>query len=219
MGRFLVAVGLGTAAFAMQDIILEPYGGEVLKLPVGATSLLSALTAGGALAAFALAARQLARGADPLRLAAYGAVAGLAAFSAVIFAEPLDAAWLFRTGAALIGFGGGLFAVGTLSAAMGFDAGGLHGMVLGAWGAVQATCTGAAVAAGGVLRDLIATLAASGALGDVMNHAGASYGVVYHLELGLLFATLVAIGPLVRRRANPPGAAQTGRFGLADLPG
>jgi BCD family chlorophyll transporter-like MFS transporter len=219
MARFLVAVGLGTAAFAMQDIILEPYGGEVLHLPVGATSLLSALTAGGALAAFALAARWLARGGDPLRVAAWGAVAGLAAFSAVIFAAPLDSALLFRAGAALIGFGGGLFAVGTLSAAMGFDAGGLHGLVLGAWGAVQATCTGAAVALGGVLRDLVGQLAAGGALGEVMNHASVGYGVVYHLELGLLFATLVAIGPLVRRTTATPAAARTGKFGLADLPG
>ena len=32
--RFLVAVGLGTAAFNMQDIVLEPYGGEILHLPV-----------------------------------------------------------------------------------------------------------------------------------------------------------------------------------------
>ncbi len=66
----LVAVGLGTAAFSMQDILLEPYGGEILHLSVGATTALTALLAGGALVAFALAARLLARGADPYRLAA-----------------------------------------------------------------------------------------------------------------------------------------------------
>src|SRR5664279_5510457 len=43
--RFLVAVGLGTAAFHMQDIILEPYGGEILKLSVSATTTLTALIA------------------------------------------------------------------------------------------------------------------------------------------------------------------------------
>ena len=32
--RRLVALGLGTVAFSMQDILLEPFGGEVLKLPV-----------------------------------------------------------------------------------------------------------------------------------------------------------------------------------------
>ena len=60
--RFLFAVGLGTAAFNMQDIILEPYGGQVLHLGVGATSLLTALTACGALLAFGVAAALLTRG-------------------------------------------------------------------------------------------------------------------------------------------------------------
>ena len=36
--RFLWTVALGTMAFNMQDIVLEPYGGEILKLSVGATS-------------------------------------------------------------------------------------------------------------------------------------------------------------------------------------
>ncbi len=48
--RFLWAVALGTLAFNMQDIVLEPYGGEILRLGVGATSALTALMAGGALA-------------------------------------------------------------------------------------------------------------------------------------------------------------------------
>ncbi len=37
-GRLLVATGLGAAAFSMQDILLEPYGGEVLGLSVGANT-------------------------------------------------------------------------------------------------------------------------------------------------------------------------------------
>ena len=31
-GRMLVALGLGTAGFSMQDILLEPYGGQILGL-------------------------------------------------------------------------------------------------------------------------------------------------------------------------------------------
>ena len=38
VGRLLVALGLGTAAFGMQDVLLEPYGGEVLGLSVSATT-------------------------------------------------------------------------------------------------------------------------------------------------------------------------------------
>lgn len=223
MTRFLVAVGLGTAAFNMQDVILEPYGGEVLRLPVGQTTLLTAIMATGSIVAFALAAYRLARGTDPQRLAAAGAVAGLGAFSLVIFAEPLGSPLLFRVGVLGIGFGGGLFSVGTLSAAMGLDSGGLHGMVLGAWGGVAATAGGLAVALGGVLRDVFSALAQSGALGEALAGRAAGYGIVYHIELALLLATLAAIGPLVRRRPPTlppagPGRAPA-RIGLADLPG
>ena len=52
--RFFLALGMGTAAFSMQDVILEPYGGEVLGLSVSATTVLTALMAAGALAAFVL---------------------------------------------------------------------------------------------------------------------------------------------------------------------
>jgi BCD family chlorophyll transporter-like MFS transporter len=95
--RFLWATALGTMAFNMQDIVLEPYGGEILHLSVGATSALTAMLSVGGLLGFYVAGRQLAKGIDPMRLAAYGALAGLPAFSAVIFSAPLDAGWLFRS--------------------------------------------------------------------------------------------------------------------------
>ncbi len=216
--RFLLAVFLGTAAFNMQDIVLEPYGGEVLGLSVGATSALTALLAGGALVAFALAARRLGRGEDPHRIAAFGALAGLPAFAAVIFAAPLESAWLFRAGTVLIGFGGGLFAVGTLTAAMALESSERVGLALGAWGAVQATAAGLAIAAGGLLRDVFSSAAVHGLLGPALTDAATGYSVVYHVELALLFATLIVIGPLVRHaRASVPAVPARG-FGLADFP-
>lgn len=217
--RFLVAVGLGTAAFNMQDIILEPYGGEILHLPVGATTTLTAMMACGALVAFALAARSLGRGVSPHKLAAWGLLAGLFAFSCVIFAEPLGSTALFRVGATTIGFGAGLFSVGTLTAAMNLENDGLNGLALGAWGAVQASCAGLAIAAGGAIRDLVSSLATQGALGEALSHPATGYSFVYHLELYLLFATLIAIGPLVRTARKQPPSPSTGKFGLAELPG
>jgi BCD family chlorophyll transporter-like MFS transporter len=83
-------------------------------------------------------------------------------------------------------------------------AGGRHaGLALGAWGAVQATAAGAAVAAGGLIRDGVAAVAADGRFGDGFTGPDAAYGVVYHIEILLLFATLVALGPLVRRTGAP----------------
>jgi BCD family chlorophyll transporter-like MFS transporter len=216
--RLLVAVGLGTAGFSMQDILLEPYGGEILGLTVGATTMLTALLAGGTLAGFALAARTLGRGADPYRLAGFGALAGIAAFGAVILAAPLDSPLLFRAGTTLIGFGGGLFAVGTLTAAMALAQGGNSGLALGAWGAVQASAAGLAIALGGAIRDAVSGLAAEGLLGPALTGPATGYGVVYHIEIVLLFATLAAIGPLVRP-AGAPRTRPSSTFGLAELPG
>ena len=216
--RFLVTVGLGTMAFAMQDVVLEPYGGEILKLSVGATSSLTAVMALGALGAFALAARWLARGGDPYRVAACGLVLGLPAFAAVIFSAPAEAPWLFRCGTALIGFGGGLFSVGMLTAAMSLEHRDHVGLALGAWGAVQATAGGLGIALGGALRDLVSTLATHGAFGEVLVTPVTGYSFVYHLELYLLFAALIAIGPLVRS-LGPSVRTPGTKFGLADLPG
>lgn len=216
--RFLVAVGLGTAAFSMQDILLEPYGGHILALSVSATTALTALLAGGTLAGFALAARHLSRGGDACRLAGSGVLVGLFAFPAVIFAAPLDSANLFRAGTALIGFGAGLFSVGTLTTAMAMNRGRYIGLALGAWGAVQATAAGVAIAAGGAIRDLVSGLASAGVLGPAMNDASAGYSFVYHLEILLLFATLIAIGPLVRHAPAAPERSPS-RFGLAEFPG
>jgi len=215
--RFLVTVGLGTAAFSMQDILLEPYGGQVMHLSVSATTALTALLAAGTLSAFAFAAQRLQGDSDPYRLAALGVVIGLGAFSCVIFAAPLQWAWLFRAGTALIGVGGGLFAVGTLTAAMELRQGDASGLALGAWGAVQATCAGAAIALGGALRDLVGTLAQQGLLGPALTDSAVGYSFVYHLEVALLFATLVAIGPLVSTRRQVRSARR--RFGLAEFPG
>ena len=216
--RFLVAVGLGTAAFNMQDIILEPYGGEILHLTVSQTTTLTAMMATGALGAFALAARWLSRGVDANRIAAFGTLAGIVAFSAVIFAEPLDSPALFRVGATLIGFGGGLFSVGTLTEAMSLETGGLVGLALGAWGAVQAASAGLAIGLGGALRDVVSLAAVHGSLGSALSHPATGYSFVYHVEMYLLFATLIALGPLVRRNRRSDETTPA-KFGVAEFPG
>ncbi|MFH6784728.1 MULTISPECIES: BCD family MFS transporter [Methylobacterium] len=206
--RRLIATGLGTAGFSMQDILLEPYGGQILHLPVAATTALTAVLAIGGGIGLLTAARWLNRGGDPFRVAAAGAVVGIAAFSAVVFAAPLGSGGLFACGVALIGLGGGLFAHGTLTASMAGAAPEQTGLALGAWGAVQACAAGLAIAASGILRDAGSALAVSGRLGEALSEASTGYLVVYHIEIGLLFATLVAIGPLVRRPDRAPLSAR-----------
>ena len=204
--RLLVATGTGAAAFAMQDVLLEPYGGQVLGMAVGATTALTALWAVGTLVGFAFAARTLSAGGDPHRLAGNGGVFGIAAFLMIIFAAPAGSIALLCTGATVMGLGGGLFSVGTLTAAMSLSSDGRAGLALGAWGAVQASCAGSAIAVGGIVRDVIA--AREGAIGG--------YAGVFLTEILLLVALLIAIGPLVGRGARI--ARLSAPFGLSEFP-
>ena len=216
--RLLAVVFIGTMAFNMQDVLLEPYGGEILGLSVSATTLLTAMWAGGALIGFGFAARWLANGIDPYRMCARGILAGILAFCAVIFSAPLGSPALFYLGAALIGFGGGLFGVSTLTAAMTMPTTGNagRGLALGAWGAAQATGAGLSIFIGGTIRDLVNHAAGNGTLGEALATPATGYSVVYHAEIGLLFLTLIVLGPLVRLRPITDG--RSAKLGLADFP-
>jgi BCD family chlorophyll transporter-like MFS transporter len=132
-------------------------------------------------------------------MAGYGAVAGVPGFVAVIAAAPISSPLLFAAGTFLIGFGAGLFGHGTLTATMQLAPKNQVGLALGAWGAVQATAAGVAVALGGVLRDIIVKVFATNPLGPALGYIS-----VYAIEIVLLIATLVAMVPLIRRTSFAP---------------
>ncbi|EAU40238.1 LhaA protein [Fulvimarina pelagi HTCC2506] len=219
--RLLVVLAIGTAAFGMQDVLLEPYGGDVFGMGVGSTTLLTALFAAGSLIGFFFAARLHSRwNANPNVVAAIGLMGGIPAFSLVVLAGALGSILMFSAGVFVIGLGSGLFSVAMLVAVMeriGHAKLG-SGLVLGIWGAVQAIALGFAVFIGGALRDQVAMLAETGVLGPALQGPAAAYGVVYHFEIGLLFVGLVVLGPLVRPQILEPRPVQPGRFGLPDLP-
>ena len=213
--RRLVIVGIGTLAFAMADILLEPFGGEVLNLSVASTTKLTALLAAGGLLGFGLASRVLGRGADPYRMAQLGALLGLPAFALIIGAAPFGAPGLYWLGNFLVGFSAALFGHGTLTATMQNAPREQVGLALGAWGAVQATAAGVAMAASGTIRDLVnlawgATPAPWG-----LPAAANGYLVVYALEVTLLIVTVIATVALVGTGDRAPRdlPLATGRAG------
>jgi MFS transporter, BCD family, chlorophyll transporter len=217
--RLLVALALGTAGFAMQDILLEPFGGQVFGMSVGQSTFLTALLAFGTLTGFAISAQLLSAGRDPYRVAATGIMLGIMAFAAVIFSPALQSVNLFRVATLFIGLGGGLFAVGMLTAAMELATTETSGLALGAWGAVQATAGGLAIAASGVIRDLVSGFAMNGQFGLTLEQDAIGYSFVYHIEIALLFATLIALGPLVRVLGHSNNQLPSRKFGLAHYPG
>jgi BCD family chlorophyll transporter-like MFS transporter len=127
-----MAVGLGSMAFTMEDVLLEPYGGEILKLSVSSTTLLTFTLALGGLIGFAWASRVITRGADPYQMASWGAWTGLPAFAFIILAAPLMSVPLC-IGCFLDRIGRGLFAHGTLTASMNLAPPDQTGLAMGAW--------------------------------------------------------------------------------------
>ena len=186
----LAAVGLGTLAFSMQDVMLEPYGGQVLGLAVSRTTLLTAAMAGGGLVGFSLASYVLSRGFDPFRMAAIGAWVGVPAFVLIIVSGFAGMPAAVRARHAVHRLrrrplrpwhadrhheprAGGPARPGARRLGRGAGHGGGHRRGLG-----------------GIIRDTVAALTPSGAL--------IPYVAVYTLEVILLLAAIVAMMRIVR---------------------
>ncbi len=208
--RRLVAIALGTLAFGMQDVLLEPFGGQVLGMTVGATTWLTATLAAGTLAGFCIASTVLSRGADPARMALVGAAIGVPAFGIVIATTLSPSLALFVCGVFFIGLGVGLFGHGTLTLTMNHAPKEQAGLALGAWGAVQATAAGAGVALGGIGRDAVQALASRGVFGEALATPATGYAFVYAIEIVLLLATVVAMTALLRSDSRRSAAAACG---------
>ncbi|MEM8655822.1 MAG: PucC family protein [Pseudomonadota bacterium] len=192
--RLLALIALGTFAFGMADVVLEPYGGQILQLSVAETTRLTATLAFGTLLGFGYASRTMGRGTGPWTVACLGLVAGIPGFAAIILAAWSDAQVLFVTGVFLTGLGAGLFGHGTLTATLSSAPKARTGLALGAWGAVQATAAGAGVAFGGVLRDVV--LASQDGL------SAAPYLAVFSSEIVILLAALAVILPVIIAQAR-----------------
>jgi BCD family chlorophyll transporter-like MFS transporter len=217
--RLLVAVGFGFFAFNLQDVLLEPYGGEILHFTVAETTALTAIMAFGAVISFIVAATLLRLNNDPVRLARQGVFFGVLGFALVAMASSYSSAFFFRVGVMLIGFGEGLFGVGTLSYAMGIRDTSQHGIALGAWGAVFATAEGLSFAVSGVAKDWLSHLVARGELGPRFSHPAVPYTAVYVAEIVFLLVTLFPLYLLSARRETAQETVDSSRpFGLADIP-
>jgi BCD family chlorophyll transporter-like MFS transporter len=194
--RLLVIIGLGTAGFGMAEVLLEPFGGQVLGMSVAATTKLTAVMAFGSLVGFAVASRVLSRDGNPARVSATGAAIGLPAFGVIILTSYMDNAALFAVATLVVGLGAGLFGHGTLTATMRAAPREQVGLALGSWGAVQATAAGVAIAIGGVIRDGITSYSGEGGA------AGAAYVPVFWIEIALLGLAVAVLLPLILGRGS-----------------
>jgi len=182
-GLFVV-IFIATMAFATHDVLLEPYGGQVLNMSVSATMQLTALWGLATIVGVSLAAYFLWRKKAPVLLIAAGCAVGLGGFAVISYASDATLVAPFRVGVVLISIGRGLFLVGSIILVMSLTDVSHAGLFLGIWGIVQAMAQGLGTIGGGIIRDLAQYQTGSVVLG---------YTIVYIGSLLLLLTVILIL--------------------------
>jgi BCD family chlorophyll transporter-like MFS transporter len=205
--NLMLLLFIATGAFATHDVLLEPYGAQVLGMSVRATTELTIFWGMAMLVAVALAGWSLRRNFPPLRLIAAGCAAGMLGFLVVSLGGGAQSVVVFQSGVTLIGFGRGLFVVGSLALVLGLTQYANAGFLIGLWGVVQAVAQGIGVIFGGVSRDTMNQFSSGPLLGYVLVYAVSCAALIVALVVLMLHhRELADVGS-----ANPWGA-------LADIP-
>lgn len=148
---FFAFLVVGLFSTFMQDVVLEPFGGEVLQLSVRATSLLNAYLMVGVIAAMWLGGARLIPRHGKEVITKLGTWVQAVAFVLLASSGLLHWAWLAPPAILALGVGMGLFTVGGVSLMMDMTQSGQTGLFVGAWTLAQALAKGpAAIASSGL---------------------------------------------------------------------
>jgi BCD family chlorophyll transporter-like MFS transporter len=210
MKLFFGILFVGTLGLTTQDILLEPYGGQVLGMSVSETTRLTALWASGMLIAMFIAWRAIPKLDSPMPVALVACIVGLAGFALIIGASVSQIALAFPAGVLVIGIAGGLLLISTLALIMGLADIKTAGLYVGMWGLVQTSAAGLGALLGSNLRDMVTR-----ATGSVVQ----GYTTVYALEMVLIGVTLVMLFALPRRAFAVQTKGASAFAGLSDIPG
>lgn len=198
---------LATIGFATHDVLLEPYGGQVLGMSVAETTQLTALWGLAMLVAIATAGWLLWRGRPAVSLIMLGCIVGAGGFLTISYASDAALVLPFRAGVSLIGIGRGLFIVGSIALVMSLTDVGHAGLLIGLWGVMQGLAQGFGTIGGGLVRDIAQHQTGSVVLG---------YTVVYATSLSLL---VLAVGlVVVLRLGRQLRTAKSPWDGLREVP-
>ena len=180
--RFFVYLLLVLISIHAQDVLLEPYGADVLGMSVSATSRLTAIWGVGVLLTL-VGGLPLVKRVGKKRAANIGAVVAAFAFAAIIVAGLLQQVNAFMAAVFALGLGGGLMTVSNLSFMLDMTVPQAAGLYMGAWGVANFAGQSIGSIASGLIRDVADAATGSNVLG---------YVVVFGLEIvGLVAAMLI----------------------------
>lgn len=180
--RFFLYLTLVLISIHAQDVLLEPYGGEVLGMSVSATSRLTSIWGLGFFVTM-LGGLPLVRRLGKKASANVGAVVTAVAFALIVAAGLVQNAPFFMGAIFLLGLGGGLMTVSNLSFMLDMTVPQAAGLYMGAWGVANFAGQAIGNLASGLIRDVALQLTGNAMVG---------YATVFSLEIvGLMVAVIL----------------------------
>jgi BCD family chlorophyll transporter-like MFS transporter len=196
---FFTFLTSGILFLFLQQVVLEPFGGDIFGMSIRQTTLFNAYQMVGVLAGMAVAGAWLARRLGEKRTAGLGLLIASLSFLLLGMSSIYRASALVAPGITLMGLGMGLFNVGGLALMMGMSTAGRNGIFMGAWTLAQAVANGIASTGGGYIYDL-----GLGLLGS----EPAAYASVFLLESVGLVATILLLALISQHQFQAEAAAR-----------
>jgi BCD family chlorophyll transporter-like MFS transporter len=209
MRTLFLILFIATGAFATHDVLLEPYGGQVLGMSVAETTQLTALWGVAMILSVTGAGWLMWRGHSPVFTLVTGCGVGALGFLVISVASDAAMVLPFQGGVWLIGAGRGMFIVGSVALVMSLTDMRRAGLFIGLWGVMQALAQGFGTIGGGLVRDVAQWYTGSVALG---------YTIVYSVSLALLVLALVLVVVLRFARQMRESSGRISWDDLQDIP-
>ncbi len=153
-GLFFAFMLVLTMSLFMQEVVLEPYGGEVFGMSIPQTSLLNSYWGIGMLMSLSATGFFLVPRFGKRTTTELGCLGVSLSFILIILAGFTGNPNLFQATMVLFGLAAGVATTGALSLMLDLTAAETAGTFVGAWGLAQAMARGLAAIAGGVVLDV-----------------------------------------------------------------
>jgi len=138
----------------MQDAVLEPYGGEIFKMPISETTRLNAIYGTGTLLGLGTTGFLIVPRIGKQNTIRLGCLSVAVCFGLIILSGFTGNPIVFKSALMLFGLASGITTTGALSLMLDLTAAETAGTFIGAWGLSQAMARGVATVSGGAILDL-----------------------------------------------------------------
>lgn len=152
-GIFFAFLIMITLSLFMQEAILEPYGGEVFKMPIGETTALNSFWGIGILLGYSITGFFVIPRLGKNNTTRIGCVLVGISFILIILSGLTQDSNVLKGAMVLFGIAAGITTIGAISLMLDLTVAETAGTFVGAWGLAQAMARGIAIAFGGWLLD------------------------------------------------------------------